>query len=65
MLTSLLHFQAQGWEKWLSRLKFAVGTLLSTIIPLASIIGSAIELDLPLLQLLAQDMPSNGGSIDI
>ena len=26
MLTSLSHFQAQGWEKWLSRITFTRGT---------------------------------------
>jgi hypothetical protein len=26
MLTSLSQFQAQGWEKWLSRIKFTRGT---------------------------------------
>jgi len=25
MLTSLLQFQAQGWEKWLSRITFTRG----------------------------------------
>jgi hypothetical protein len=35
MLTSLSQFQAQGWEKWLSRIRFAVQPLLSKIIPIA------------------------------
>jgi hypothetical protein len=36
--------QAQGWEKWLSRIRFPERDKLYIIIPLASIIGSAIEL---------------------
>jgi hypothetical protein len=36
MLTSLSQFQGQGWKKWLSRIRFAVGTLLFKIVPKSS-----------------------------
>ncbi len=38
MLTSLLRLQAQGWEKGLSRIRFAGRRRLSKIISLASIV---------------------------
>jgi hypothetical protein len=41
--------QAQGWKKWLSRIRFSGRDKLYTI-------RSEIYPDLPLLQLLAQDM---------
>jgi hypothetical protein len=54
MLTLLSQFQAQGWEIRLSRIRFAVQTLLSKIIPIASIVspnrhkvGSEIDPALP------------------
>jgi len=37
MLTSLLQFQSQNWEKWLSWIGFVWKDRLSTIIPINSV----------------------------
>jgi hypothetical protein len=43
MLTLLSQFQAQGWEIRLSRIRFAVQTLLSKIIPIASSVKTKFD----------------------